>query len=254
MQDMRCCFCRRSKIFSVAIGRHSITCVDSTAQHHVIFFFLRFSLFYHINRIYLELRVYKAFYMGIYVSWYQIGKVLNKCVLLRKHMPATIRFVRKRDGRLENFQPAKIAKAIHKAAEDVKRKDAGRVSQKLGDEVARQLEKDFPNRIPGVEYIQNIVEKVLIKNNLADIAKAYILYRQKHAEQRAIKTFFGVKDDLKLGVNAIQVLKRRYLLKNDKGEVVETPSQLFRRVAKAIAKCDKQYKATDKEVKELEEK
>ena len=169
-------------------------------------------------------------------------------------MPATIKFVRKRDGRLENFQPAKIAKAIHKAAEDVKRKDAGRVSQKLGDEVARQLEKDFPNRIPGVEYIQNIVEKVLIKNNLADIAKAYILYRQKHAEQRAIKTFFGVKDDLKLGVNAIQVLKRRYLLKNDKGEVVETPSQLFRRVAKAIAKCDKQYKATDKEVKELEEK
>ncbi len=167
-------------------------------------------------------------------------------------MPATIKFVRKRDGRLENFQPAKIAKAIEKAFADVK-KNTKHV-QGLAGEVVRQLEKDFPNRIPGVEYIQNLVEKILIKNNLADVAKAYILYRQKHTEQREIKSFFGVKDDLKLGINAIQVLKRRYLLKNDKGGVIETPSQLFRRVARAIAKVDKQYKKTDKEVKELEEK
>jgi len=169
-------------------------------------------------------------------------------------MPATIKFVRKRDGRLENFQPAKIANAIFKAAAEVKRKDAAKLSEKLSEEVVKQLEKDFPNRIPGVEYVQNLVERALIKNNFADVAKAFIIYRQKHAEQREIKTFFGVKDDLKLGINAIQVLKRRYLLKNDRGEVIETPSHIFRRVARAIAKVDKQYKAIDKEVRELEEK
>ncbi|MBI2041140.1 MAG: adenosylcobalamin-dependent ribonucleoside-diphosphate reductase [DPANN group archaeon] len=166
---------------------------------------------------------------------------------------STIRFVRKRDGRLENFQPQKIVRAAEKAFLDVKRKD-GRAAAKLADEVIKQLEKDFPGRVPGVEYIQNLVEKTLIKNNLADVAKAYILYRQKHAEQREIKTFFGVKDDLKLGINAIEVLRRRYLLKNNEGKIMETPSQMFRRVAHAVAKADKLYKKSDKEVKDSEEK
>jgi len=44
-----------------------------------------------------------------------------------------------------------------------------------------------------------------------------------------------------LNNNAIQVLRRRYLLKNDKGEVVETPKELFSRVAKAVARADIQY-------------
>lgn len=39
--------------------------------------------------------------------------------------------------------------------------------------------------------------------------------------------------------NALQVLKTRYLIKNDQGEVIETPEQLFRRVAKAIAFVEK---------------
>ena len=34
------------------------------------------------------------------------------------------------------------------------------------------------------------------------------------------------------------MLKRRYLLRNDKGEVVETPSQMLRRVADAVARPD----------------
>jgi ribonucleoside-diphosphate reductase alpha chain len=62
-----------------------------------------------------------------------------------------------------------------------------------------------------------------------------------------------VKDDLKLGVNAVKVLEKRYLLKNEKGEVVETPKEMFRRVAKSAAGVEKKY---DKEfdVKGLEEK
>ncbi len=165
----------------------------------------------------------------------------------------SIKFVRKRDGRLENFQAQKVVRAIEKAFLDVKRKP-DRQAHKLADEVIKQLERDFPGRVPGVEYVQNLVEKILIKNTLADVAKAYILYRQKHAEQREIKTFFGVKDDLKLGVNAIEVLRRRYLLKNDDRKIIETPSQLFRRVARAVAKADKLYKKNDKDVKELEDK
>ncbi len=40
---------------------------------------------------------------------------------------------------------------------------------------------------------------------------------------------------IKLSVNAIRILERRYLLKDENGNVVETPLKLFRRIAKAIA-------------------
>lgn len=53
--------------------------------------------------------------------------------------------------------------------------------------------------------------------------------------------FFGVKDDLGLGINAIKVLQRRYLLQNKKGSTIETPSQLFRRVANSIASVEIKY-------------
>jgi ribonucleoside-diphosphate reductase alpha chain len=60
-------------------------------------------------------------------------------------------------------------------------------------------------------------------------------------------------EEPKLSINAIKVLERRYLLKNLRGEIVETPGQLFRRVAKAVAAVDKRYGISDNEVKETEE-
>ena len=48
-------------------------------------------------------------------------------------------------------------------------------------------------------------------------------------------------EEIKLTENAKRVLEKRYLAKNDKGEVIETPKDLFRRVAKNVAKADKLY-------------
>ncbi|MCD4813308.1 vitamin B12-dependent ribonucleotide reductase [bacterium] len=47
--------------------------------------------------------------------------------------------------------------------------------------------------------------------------------------------------DLKLPINSIRVLERRYLAKNDKGKITETPHKLFRRVANNIASPDRIY-------------
>ena len=66
------------------------------------------------------------------------------------------------------------------------------------------------------------------------------------------KKFVGVKDDLKLSLNALGVLKRRYLLKNELEEVIETPNQMFERVAKAIARAELNYGKSKEEVKEIE--
>jgi ribonucleoside-diphosphate reductase alpha chain len=148
--------------------------------------------------------------------------------------------VTKRDGRVVDFDENKIAAAILKALKAVKRGDED-LAKQLSEEVVRLLNERFEDKIPSVENIQDLVEEALIRNGYADVAKAYILYRQKRTEIREYKKFFGVVDDLKLGVNAIKVLKNRYLMKDEEGKVVETPSQMFRRVAKAVAKADLIY-------------
>jgi ribonucleoside-diphosphate reductase alpha chain len=151
-----------------------------------------------------------------------------------------VKKIRKRDGRVEDFNPEKIRNAILKAF-IATGEGNGSVAGEVAREVVARVEERFAGRIPGVEDVQDIVEETLIKRGYAKVAKAYILYRKQREEIRAAKSFIGVRDDLKLSVNATQVLQKRYLLKNDKGEVIETPAQMFRRVAKAIAKPEKRY-------------
>jgi ribonucleoside-diphosphate reductase alpha chain len=141
--------------------------------------------------------------------------------------------IRKRDGRIVEFDKSKIANAVFKAFLATKTKD-GKTAEDIANQVVKILEERIPG-IPGVEDVQNLVEEVLIKNGYAAVAKAYILYREKRAQVRRAKQFFGVSDELKLSVNAVRVLERRYLLKDENGNVVETPLELFRRIAKAIA-------------------
>ncbi len=151
-----------------------------------------------------------------------------------------IKKVRKRSGTITNFDQGKIAFAIARAAQATGHQEKDLASQ-VSSEVVSLLEKNYKGKIPTVENIQDLVEEVLIKKGYADIARAYILYRQKRFEVREAKKFFGVKDDLKLSVNAIKVLKRRYLLKDEKGMVVETPKEMFERVARAVAQAEKIY-------------
>ena len=53
---------------------------------------------------------------------------------------------------------------------------------------------------------------------------------------------------LNLTPNAVKVLEKRYLKKNEEGKVVETPDELFQRVAKSIASADLQYGKTPEDI------
>jgi ribonucleoside-diphosphate reductase alpha chain len=141
--------------------------------------------------------------------------------------------IRKRDGRTVDFDRSKIANAVFKAFVATKSKN-GKIAEEIANKVEIIIGERIPG-IPGVEDVQDIVEEVLIKNGYAGVAKAYILYREKRSQIRKAKEFFGVRDELKLSVNAVRVLERRYLLKDKFGNVAETPLQLFRRIAKAVA-------------------
>ncbi|HDM66774.1 MAG TPA: ribonucleoside triphosphate reductase [Thermoplasmatales archaeon] len=97
-----------------------------------------------------------------------------------------IRKIRKRDGRIEDFNPFRITNAIWKAAQAVGGKDHRRAVE-LTDKVLEYLEKTLkPGEIPTVEQVQDIVEKVLIEEGHAKTAKAYILYRKQHQDIREI--------------------------------------------------------------------
>ena len=91
--------------------------------------------------------------------------------------------VRKRDGRDVPFDETKIADAIFKAAQAVGGEDR-QLAEELASVVAMFLEREFLDRPPGIEDIQDVVEKVLIETSHARTAKAYILYREKRARRR----------------------------------------------------------------------
>ena len=54
-----------------------------------------------------------------------------------------------------------------------------------------------------------------------------------------------MQDELKLTVHAVKVLERRYLLRDDDGRLAETPEQMFRRVAKAVACIEARFLGGD---------
>lgn len=101
-----------------------------------------------------------------------------------------IRRIKKRDGNIVTFNPDKIINAIWRAAKSVGGRDKLRAEQ-LADQVMDIVESEFKKEIPTVEQVQDIVEKVLIKNEHAKTAKAYILYRQRRNNIRDEKAFLN---------------------------------------------------------------
>ncbi|MFW6282782.1 MAG: vitamin B12-dependent ribonucleotide reductase [Minisyncoccales bacterium] len=160
--------------------------------------------------------------------------------------------IRKRDGRIVKLDKEKIATAILKAAKSVGGENK-ELAQKLAYKVTEHIDSKFAGRkIPCVEDVQDAVEKILIENGHAKTAKAYILYRHERNEIREQKELIGVEDDVKMSLNAIKVLEKRYLLKDDNGKVIETPKGLFKRVANNIAHADKKYNDFDPKKSEKE--
>jgi len=97
---------------------------------------------------------------------------------------AKIEQVVKRNGAVVPFKQDRISNAIYRAAVSVGGRDRA-TSENLSKQVVAVLEESIPaGQIPTVEDIQDIVEKVLIENGHARVAKHYILYRDERARRR----------------------------------------------------------------------
>ena len=99
-------------------------------------------------------------------------------------MSSEISHVIKRSGAIVPFRRERIVNAIYRAAVTMGGRDKQR-AEFLADQVVYALEKNTPpGRYPHIEEIQDIVEKILIENGHAKVAKEYILYRDKRNHRR----------------------------------------------------------------------
>jgi len=145
--------------------------------------------------------------------------------------------IRKRTGNVTNFNKDKISNAIFKALAATTEPDRQLADELTDGVVNKLLQQGFSSSTPpSVEDIQDMVESTLIDKGLSEIAKAYILYRHERRKLRDKKTkVLNLKTldhvSKKFDLNCLRVLASRYLMRNNKGDIIESPSQMFERVA-----------------------
>ncbi len=149
----------------------------------------------------------------------------------------TINEIRKRSGAVTVFDKYKISNAIFKALAATSKADRGLADQLADNVVDKLVEHGYTSsRTPTVEDIQDIVESTLIDSGNSDIAKAYIVYRHERRKLRdEKKKILNLKSldpvSKKFDLNCLRVLASRYLFRNGKSEIIESPTQMFERVA-----------------------
>ena len=159
----------------------------------------------------------------------------------------TINEIRKRSGAVAAFNKDKISNAIFKALAATSKADRGLADQLAGKVVDKLVEQGFTSsRTPTVEDIQDIVESTLIDSGNSDIAKAYIVYRHERRKLRDEKMkVLNLKNldpvSKKFDLNCLRVLASRYLFRNGKNEIIESPTQMFERVAILVGIGDLLY-------------
>lgn len=100
---------------------------------------------------------------------------------------SSVMWIRKRDGRIVEFDASKIAEAIFGAVKAVGGNDRD-LADELAAVVVRYVKEYSRQSVPTVEEVQDAVEKVLIERGHAKTAKAYILYRDRRTRIREARS------------------------------------------------------------------
>ena len=159
-----------------------------------------------------------------------------------------VRRVTKRDGKIEEFDLEKVVKAITRAFESC--------GQTLPDNIVEYLKEEFnksgdeSTESLGVEDIQNKVEELLMSKKHYKVAKAYMLYRNRHAEDREIKSKMDFLTGYCKAANAAEGSKydsnANVENKNIATLIGELPKEGFIRLNRRLL-CDRITKMFDKE-------
>ena len=150
---------------------------------------------------------------------------------------SSIAEIRKRNGKVTNFDKNKITNAIHKALMATNQEDRDLAEELTNGVLDKLVTQGFSSsHPPSVEDIQDMVESTLIEQGHSEIAKSYILYRHERRKIRDEKMKVINTDNLdsvskQFDLNCLRVLASRYLMRNNKNEITESPTAMFERVA-----------------------
>ena len=148
-------------------------------------------------------------------------------------------YVEKMDGKREAFSPDKVKEGIWLAAKKVGGKDKA-LAYKIGEEIVKTVLKKYKK----VGYLKtsemgNLIERTLIEKGYTSTAQEFIRFRENKKHLAQDKNSLGITDDIGLSYNTLFILKERYLKRNEKGEIVETPRGMIERVAKHLSSVEK---------------
>lgn len=146
-------------------------------------------------------------------------------------------YVVKRDGRKVPFDRSRIRRAVGGALRELGMYKYDLVEE-IVDDVIKTIEELYPDKIPHVEDIQDVIELTFMRRGLFDVAKAFILYRERKRQIREEKKKLLKKNTLtptekRFSLNAIRLLAIRYLWKDpeDTDKFLEDVDGLFKRVS-----------------------
>ena len=128
----------------------------------------------------------------------------------------------------------KVAQAVFAAAESMGISDR-KLLEKFTEQVSQRLGVTHP--FPGMEALVSRQDKEPVSSSEIREMVKEILTVDEFSPQARSQVISGIK----LSDNALRVLERRYLAKDEEGTVVETPQELFRRVARHIASAELTY-------------
>ena len=90
-------------------------------------------------------------------------------------------YVIKRNGEKEQFDIKKIYNAVNSAFKSVNKKAPYKLLLTI-----KEIFEELCGDTIGVEEIQDKVETILMNEKFFDVAKSYIIYREKHKEDRML--------------------------------------------------------------------
>lgn len=126
--------------------------------------------------------------------------------------------VQKRDGRIVRFDKSLISKAIYKAMCEV-----GAIEEKIANDIASNIEKHTDKEHLSVNEIQILVENELMKSDMPDVARAYIIYRNKRDKARNSKSNQIIAD--------IIAAKKNDITRENANMNADTPAGMMMKVA-----------------------
>lgn len=125
--------------------------------------------------------------------------------------------VRKRDGRVVDFNPVFISNAIKKAMNEV-----GEIDYLVAESIADQIKKNG-DYLLDVDSIQVMVENSLMQSSFPDVARAYIIYRHKRDKARKSKSNEVITD--------IIAAKKNDITRENANMNADTPAGMMMKVS-----------------------